>query len=98
MVNYNLNNKVALITGANNPLGIGAAVARALAKEGAKVFITYYRISPDYAKSLIMEYGMSYEETKTNPKPGMPYYHFLHTKDAQEVLATIRNEGGIAEA
>lgn len=98
MVDYNLNNKVALITGANNPLGIGAAVARALAKEGAKVFITYYRISPDHAKSLIMEYGMSYEEAKTTPEPGMPYYHFLHTKDAQEVLATIENEGGIAEA
>ena len=31
MVNYGLKNKVALITGANNPQGIGAATAFAFA-------------------------------------------------------------------
>jgi len=35
--------RVALVTGANNPLGIGAAAAKALAADGAKVFLTFYR-------------------------------------------------------
>jgi 3-oxoacyl-[acyl-carrier protein] reductase len=34
---------VALITGASRKAGIGAAVARALARDGADIFITYYR-------------------------------------------------------
>jgi 3-oxoacyl-[acyl-carrier protein] reductase len=33
----------ALITGVSRHAGIGAAIARALAREGANVFITYYR-------------------------------------------------------
>ena len=37
MVDYGLNNRVAIITGANNPWGIGAATALAFAREGAKV-------------------------------------------------------------
>ena len=36
MVNYELENRVALITGANNPQGIGATTAFAFAREGAK--------------------------------------------------------------
>jgi hypothetical protein len=35
-----LHDKVVLITGANNPLGIGAATAHAFAREGAKVALT----------------------------------------------------------
>lgn len=37
MVNYGLKDKVALITGANNPQGIGATTALSFAREGAKV-------------------------------------------------------------
>ena len=37
MVNYGLKDKVTLITGANNPQGIGATTAFAFAREGAKV-------------------------------------------------------------
>ena len=43
MIDTLLKNKVALVTGANH--GIGAAIAKALAKQGAKVFITYLRSS-----------------------------------------------------
>ncbi len=54
MVNYNLNNKVALVTGANNPYGIGAGIAKAFASEQAKVFLHYYRkISKDERKNSI---------------------------------------------
>lgn len=41
MVNYGLNGRVALITGANNPQGIGATTAFAFAREGAKVVLVY---------------------------------------------------------
>lgn len=35
--------KTAVVTGASRKIGIGAAIARALAEVGANVFITYYR-------------------------------------------------------
>jgi len=89
MVNYNLENKVALITGANH--GIGAAAAKALAAEGTKVFITYYRTSPE-------DYGVDYEEARVASEPGMPLYHFLRTKEAQEVMDFIVKNDGIADA
>jgi len=41
MIDYNLEDKVVLVTGANNPYGIGGATARVFAKEGCKVFITF---------------------------------------------------------
>ena len=44
MVNYGLTDKVAIITGTNNPWGIGAAAALAFAREGAKVALVYKRI------------------------------------------------------
>ena len=44
MVNYGLCDKVAIITGANNPQGIGATTALALAREGAKVVLVYKKL------------------------------------------------------
>ena len=44
MIDYGLKDKVALITGANNPQGIGAATALAFAREGAKVVLVFKRI------------------------------------------------------
>ena len=41
MVEYGLKEKVALITGINNPWGIGAAAALAFAREGAKLVLVY---------------------------------------------------------
>ncbi|HEY3290198.1 MAG TPA: SDR family oxidoreductase [Anaerolineae bacterium] len=39
MINPNLQDKVVLITGANNPSGVGAAAARAFAAQGASLFL-----------------------------------------------------------
>ena len=51
MVNYGLENRVALITGANNPQGIGAATAVAFAHEGAKVVLVYKKIIRPFDES-----------------------------------------------
>ena len=48
MVDYGLKDKVALITGANNPQGIGAATALAFAREGAKVVLVYKKLFRDF--------------------------------------------------
>ena len=44
MVNYGLQDRVAIITGANNPWGIGATTALAFAREGAKVVLVYKKV------------------------------------------------------
>lgn len=44
MVEYGLKEKVVLITGMNNPYGIGAATAFAFAREGAKLVLVYKKI------------------------------------------------------
>jgi len=44
MVNYGLKDRVAIITGANNPQGIGATTAFAFAREGAKVVLIYRKV------------------------------------------------------
>jgi 3-oxoacyl-[acyl-carrier protein] reductase len=44
----------ALVTGVSRQAGIGAAIARALARDGANVFITYYR-AYDRAEALAAE-------------------------------------------
>ncbi len=51
MVDYGLKDKVAIITGANNPQGIGATTALALAREGAKVVLVYKRVLRPFDRS-----------------------------------------------
>ena len=51
MVNYGLKDRVALITGANNPQGIGAATALAFTREGAKVALVYKKVLRRFDKN-----------------------------------------------
>ena len=44
MIDYGLKDRVVLITGVNNPQGIGAATALAFAREGAKLVLVYKRV------------------------------------------------------
>jgi 3-oxoacyl-[acyl-carrier protein] reductase len=53
MVNYGLKDRVAIITGANNPQGIGATTALSLAREGAKVVLVYKKIFRPFDKNKI---------------------------------------------
>ena len=58
MINYGLENRVALITGANNPQGIGAATALAFAREGAKVVLVYKKVYRPFDKSKTQQNGV----------------------------------------
>ena len=58
MIDYGLKNRVALITGANNPQGIGANTAFAFAREGAKLVLVYKKIFRPFDKNKIAKNGI----------------------------------------
>jgi 3-oxoacyl-[acyl-carrier protein] reductase len=45
MLDPQLQDKVVIVTGGNNPYGIGAATARAFAAQGARVYLHYFHTS-----------------------------------------------------
>lgn len=77
MVNYGLKNKVAIITGANNPQGIGATTALAFANQGAKVVLVYKKISRQFDKN------------KTN-KNGVDRYYQANAGNAKIVESKLK--------
>ena len=91
MIDTGLKGRVVLISGANNPCGIGAATARAFAAQEAMVFLTYLRISPAL-------HGVQEQEARQARSPGLPLYYALQTRTADEVVQEIRGRGGQAEA
>jgi 3-oxoacyl-[acyl-carrier protein] reductase len=58
MVDYELKGKVAIVTGANNPWGIGAATALALAREGAKLVLVYKKLPREFDPAKTGEHGV----------------------------------------
>ena len=80
MIDYGLAGKVAIITGANNPWGIGAATAIAFAREGAKVVLVYKRLQRAYDKS------------KTD-KNGTDRYFETNSKNADAVASKLKTMG-----
>ena len=52
MLNYGLKDKVVLITGTNNPKGIGATMALSFADQGAKVAMVYKKMDFEYKEEL----------------------------------------------
>jgi 3-oxoacyl-[acyl-carrier protein] reductase len=83
-----LKGKVAIVTGANNPRGIGAATAKALAREGVSIFLHYLRTG-----KTAVERGAP-EPTE----PGWPLYLEHCARTADQVLKEIRATGGQAES
>ena len=57
MKDYELQGKVAIVTGANNPQGIGAATALALAREGTKVVLVYKKLPRVFDPQKVGENG-----------------------------------------
>ncbi len=76
MVDYGLKHKVALITGANNPWGIGAATALAFAREGAKVVLVYKKVERPF------------DPVKTD-RHGVDRYYSANAGDASAVEAKL---------
>jgi 3-oxoacyl-[acyl-carrier protein] reductase len=100
MAHIDLTGKVALVTGANNPMGIGAATARALAGAGAKVFITYLRVRAEreHPFAVAGQEDASHESLQQPSEPGWALYSFMRMKPPDEVLDAIRQESGEAAA
>ena len=80
MVDYGLKDRVALITGANNPQGIGATTAFAFAREGAKVVLVYKRIP------------RLFDKTKTD-RNGADRYFQANADDASIVENKLQEMG-----
>lgn len=78
-----LQDRVALVTGGNNPYGIGAAIARVLAVEGAAVALAFRRGQPP--------------EGDDPGEPGGWRYAAGSAADGQQVHETIVAAGGRAE-
>lgn len=82
MLDTGLAGRVALITGANRPHGIGAAIARALAAQGARPFLHYHRVAPPDGDQV----------------GAADLYHREANDDAQVVLEGLREQGVRAAA
>lgn len=80
MVNYGLKDKVVLITGVNNPQGIGATTALAFVREGAKLVLVYKRISRPF------------DENKTD-KNGVDRYYAANAGNADAVERKLKEAG-----
>ncbi|MCB0015309.1 MAG: SDR family oxidoreductase [Anaerolineales bacterium] len=91
MIDPKLDGKVVLITGANNVHGIGAAVARAFAQQGARVLLSYLRLSPQ-------AFGIDQHEANQAVEAGMPFYHARRAESAVQVVEAIQASGGWADA
>ena len=77
MLDYGLKNKVAIITGANNPEGIGATTALTFAREGAKVVLVYKKVQRPF------------DVSKTN-KNGADRYYAANAGDANVVESKLK--------
>jgi 3-oxoacyl-[acyl-carrier protein] reductase len=91
MIEPGLQDKVVLVTGANNPFGIGAAIAEAFAAQDSSVFITYLRSSPE---AFGIDAAMAAEVTT----PGEVFYRARNAETPDTVLGRLREHAVRAEA
>ncbi len=89
MIDPGLKDKVVLITGANNPYGIGAGVARAFAAQKARIFLHYLRQQDGSPQC---------NETELARTPGESFYRSQQAKSPDEVLAELKKAGAEAHA
>ena len=80
MIDYGLRGRVALITGTNNPWGIGAATAIAFAREGARVVLVYKRVDRPFNP----------DKTDRN---GVDRYYGANAGNADAVIRTLTDMG-----
>jgi hypothetical protein len=69
--------RTVLITGANNPYGVGAATAKAFAARGAKILLHYFRAESSPGEEV-------------TDSPGEAFYYRQQTKDAPKRMPKKR--------
>jgi 3-oxoacyl-[acyl-carrier protein] reductase len=89
MIDPGLSDKVVLITGGNH--GIGAAAAKKFVREGAKVFVTFFREPSPYSEKELVEARLA-------EVGGDRLYRGMQQLDGEAVVAEIRKANGIAMA
>ncbi len=87
MIDPGLSGKVVAITGANNPHGIGAAIARAFAAQGARIFLHTHQVLEEDIQS-----------NDADQPPGARFYRAQNAKDGREVLGELAGFGVEATA
>ena len=78
MIDYGLKGKTVIVTGTNNPQGIGATTAIAFAKEGVRLVLVYKRIP------------RKYDESKTD-RDGFDRYFKANNGDMSAVEEELRS-------
>jgi 3-oxoacyl-[acyl-carrier protein] reductase len=89
MIDPGLDKKVALVTGANSPMGIGASIARALAAQGVSVFLSSYRRPARVSASAMAE-------ARAADVGGPGLYEALGQEPPEAVARDIEDRGGRA--
>lgn len=79
-----LKEKVVLVTGANNPYGVGAGAAQAFAAQGTRVFLHYFRQS---------HIPIADAQSEGTNSPGTSFYYSQQIKSVDEVLERVRKVG-----
>lgn len=88
MIDPGLTNKVALVTGANNPHGIGGAIARALAGQGARVFLHGHRPDGEAPSADVVARAAA---------PGDAFHRQQLRTPLSELLRSLRDAGNEAD-
>ena len=89
LIDPKLEDRVALVTGANH--GIGEATAKALAAQGARGFIHYYLPETPYSERELVD-------ARRAGVGGDLLYHAMQQQSGDEVAESIRTVGGTAAA